>query len=286
MATNIHEELAAIRTQLDNQMNVSNDVALRVAALTTQLSAYGLSGLSPKLDEILAKLSAAAPTPIPTPVLAKLRSMIVTYFRSDAYWASVIAIKPPFVQINPGNGDALTADSLYVAKYGERPEADVLAAVKRQQGFYPGIKGVFVDTVGNGHGVLSADACLAYYGSLVPKLTAMGLEACLNLGNVGAKTPEKLALLGRYAMTREMAAIDYMKFTPLPWEIDPKNAGRFWHVAHGCSLADMPGVVARMARNGAGLATVTDDSMVPDGNPYNMPPSYITQLDAACKAQT
>jgi hypothetical protein len=119
---------------------------------------------------------------------------------------------------------------------------------------------------------------------LVSKLTALGLDVCLNLGSVGDKTPEKLPLLGKYAMTREMTAANYMAFTPLPWEIKPEHAGRFWHVAHGCSLADMPGVVARMARNGAGLATVTDDAMGTDGNPYNMPPSYIPQLDAACKA--
>lgn len=296
MATDIHEELKAIRdTQADARLR--EDASFSV--LTAQIRQLGESLLG-RLDtvalgigEILKKLA----QPVPTPVLAKLLTMIVTYFRKDADWNATIAIKPPFVTINPANGDATAPDSLYVSKvpaldaldipvfiythtkYGARPEAEVIAAVTRQLGFYPLLSGIFVDTVGNGHGALGDTS--AYYKSLLPKLRALkpGLKICINTGDVGTKTPfAVLASLCDYWMTREGTLATYKAIVPMPWELDPKYAGMFWHCVHDCPAADMPGVVSLIKKNGASLATVSDASS------YGVLPTYLTAFDAACKA--
>lgn len=247
-------------------------------------------GVNDKLDALASRLTRMenkldSLTVVPPPTQLKSQVMAVTYFRDLTLWNTILASKPPFVIINPANGDALAADSLYVAqvprnkaagvptfiyshtKYSTRPIAEVKAAISRQLGFYPLLEGVFVDTTSN------RPEHVPYYQELCTWLRTLGMKICLN---PGTKAPEALIQMCDYMMIVETDYLTYRASTRQPWELYPAYRHKLWHVAHGCPPADMPLIVAKMKADNAGLITVTDDIMP---NPYNVLPTYFASLE-------
>lgn len=214
----------------------------------------------------------------------------ITYFRPDKLapdgrnaWDAVIAKKPALAMINPGSGPGLTPSGSYTtlvakaqaagvpifgythSKYGLRPATEVKADIDNHISWY-GCEGIFIDTTSN-----KAEH-VAYYLDLCNYVHSKGRKVVLN---TGTQCLEEHAKMADYLMCSEGDVPTYRARVARSWEVN--YPGKLWHAVHGCSAADMPGIVALAKQRKAGLLYVTPDVMP---NPWDtLPPNW----DALCQ---
>lgn len=245
--------------------------------------------------------------PAPAHAVAPTQSVFIPLYKYPqrwtggdlVYWNAVVAAggqKVPFVVVNPQSGPGAAVDSNYTGQTADLDAAgvkyigyikhnrqnrdiqDVVDEIEKWYQFYPGIQGILFDET-----EANSSPDQACYIANIYNYMKVKHPGSLVAHNPGTRMRnDRLVPYGDLFIVAEAKADDYVADpyfnldhpTALPFEKDPNNANKIWHIVHTSSgPAQQDQVLALAKQRNAGWVFVTSDA---DPNPYD---SFPTQFD-------
>ncbi len=186
------------------------------------------------------------------------------------------AVNPDYeVALADAQAAGLTVIGYVWTDYGARAAALVDADIDAYYAFYPDLDGIFFD------GTPSADDAplQAWYAARVAHARAQAVTV-LTVLNPGTLTAESWYGVADVLTVFEDDAAAYVGSADLPGWTASYPAGGFAHLIHDAASADLASLVALGEARNAALMYVTDDTYLPDYNPWDTLPSYLAAESA------
>jgi Spherulation-specific family 4 len=232
------------------------------------------------------------------PATVAQRLAVPGYFYPGAEWSQLSGTAPAgsVVIVNPNSGPGATADANYVSAINAARARGVkvigyvattytrrsATAVKSDIDLYYqqySLDGIFFDE--------GASDCpsVKYYADLTTYVRAKSTNT-LVVVNPGVNIPDCFSAAADIFVNFESDATKYLAGTgwmPNPWESDPANGDRFWHLIYKTPQANLAAVMALTKQRNASWVYVTPDDLP---NPWDTLPTgtYWTDEIAALAA--